>query len=469
MGKLLFIPMLTYGHFNCAINIGRYLIDKNPKHEIYFLVSDLWEKKLMKIEPKFKSLVYITDENAWSFSKPKEKNENKENEIVNKKIEEKKDDLDSLTKIISKPDKDWSDSSLSKVKGLSKFFECLSSIYDNYKDQILKLVNDLDPNLILYDHVVYPSYLMNRPWANLMSINPLFMNHHELPPYSSGYSSKKKLAEKEWIEFRKEFLINSTDFLTKASLKLIEEGEPAMKLDSFFIVSPYFNIYIYPKEINYFNDKIKLPGKWLRLDSPLSPSQKYMSINKNDQESRLNYLNQLFSIPKDFLKEGEKLIFFSVGSMASAYEKLMTRLYQLISNVPNHKFIISKGPIDHIKELPSNCIGDKFVDQIKILQVVDLMISHGGNNSLTECFHFGVPLVILPLFSDQPDNAMRLVDLDFGYKLDPFRCTQEDFNSTIIKALNNKELTNKMEKISQRIKKDNGMIKVLNEIEKYLN
>ena len=51
-----------------------------------------------------------------------------------------------------------------------------------------------------------------------------------------------------------------------------------------------------------------------------------------------------------------------------------------------------------------------------------------------------------------------------GYALNPFTCTQDELNQTINEALNNDELTNKMQAISKRICNDNGMNAVVNEL-----
>ena len=70
----------------------------------------------------------------------------------------------------------------------------------------------------------------------------------------------------------------------------------------------------------------------------------------------------------------------------------------------------------------------------------------------------------MPLFSDQPDNAQRLVDTGLGYRLDAFKCTQAQLNQTIREAIDNEQLTLKLQAISERIRADNGMNAVVKEL-----
>lgn len=85
-----------------------------------------------------------------------------------------------------------------------------------------------------------------------------------------------------------------------------------------------------------------------------------------------------------------------------------------------------------------------------------------GNNSLTECFHFGVPMLALPLFVDQLNNAVRLEECGYGYKVDVFDFKPDELRNGILKVLNDHELKEKMAKASKRIQNDNGVSRACN-------
>ena len=109
-------------------------------------------------------------------------------------------------------------------------------------------------------------------------------------------------------------------------------------------------------------------------------------------------------------------MYLSLGSLGSADIELMRRLVDVLGRT-RHRYIVSKGPLADQLELPANMWGEAQVPQTSVLPLVDVVISHGGNNTTTESIHFGKPMVVLPLFWDQYDNAQRVDELGFGIRL----------------------------------------------------
>jgi UDP:flavonoid glycosyltransferase YjiC (YdhE family) len=97
----------------------------------------------------------------------------------------------------------------------------------------------------------------------------------------------------------------------------------------------------------------------------------------------------------------------------------MRRLIATLAETP-HRVIVSMGPQHTELQLADNMVGTEFLPQTSILPQVDAVITHGGNNTVTECLYFGRPMVVLPLFWDQYDNAQRAHETGFGIRLDTY-------------------------------------------------
>lgn len=89
--------------------------------------------------------------------------------------------------------------------------------------------------------------------------------------------------------------------------------------------------------------------------------------------------------------------------MGSIDVELMKRIVSVLGKTP-YKYLVSKGQRGGEYELPDNCWGENFLPQMKILPLVDLVITHGGNNTITEAFSFGKLMIVMQLFGDQADK-----------------------------------------------------------------
>jgi MGT family glycosyltransferase len=166
------------------------------------------------------------------------------------------------------------------------------------------------------------------------------------------------------------------------------------------------------------------------------------------------------------LRTGEGgLIYLSLGSLGSADVDLMRRLVAVLSETP-HRYIVSKGPQHDEYDLADNMWGAEFVPQPSVLPLVDLVITHCGNNTTTECFHFGKPMIALPLFWDQYDNAQRVDELGFGVRLPTYAFEPDDMRHAIERLLTDADLRARMDAIARRLQAAPGTVRAAGLIER---
>jgi UDP:flavonoid glycosyltransferase YjiC (YdhE family) len=103
--------------------------------------------------------------------------------------------------------------------------------------------------------------------------------------------------------------------------------------------------------------------------------------------------------------------------------------------------------------------GEEFLPQPAILPQVDVVITHGGNNTVTESLHFGKPMVVLPLFWDQHDNAQRMQELGLGRRLDTYGHEPAELIAAIESLLADPLLPQRLNGISGRLQDDPGTVR----------
>ena len=110
--------------------------------------------------------------------------------------------------------------------------------------------------------------------------------------------------------------------------------------------------------------------------------------------------------------------------------------------------------------------GAEFLPQPALMPLVDLVITHGGNNTTTECFHFGKPMVVLPLFWDQYDNAQRVHETGFGVRLPTYSFEDQELLDAVERMLTATDLQVRMRRIGDRIQGAPGPVHVAGLIER---
>lgn len=81
--------------------------------------------------------------------------------------------------------------------------------------------------------------------------------------------------------------------------------------------------------------------------------------------------------------------------------------------------ILNTGRIDpaSLGRMPENVHAYSFVPQTEVLRHADVFLTHCGMGSVNEALACGVPMVMMPVMSDQPGNAARLLEMGLGRKV----------------------------------------------------
>ena len=142
----------------------------------------------------------------------------------------------------------------------------------------------------------------------------------------------------------------------------------------------------------------------------------------------------------------------------------MDRLIGFLADSP-HRVIVSKGPQAERIELAPNMWGEEFLPQTRIVPEVDVVLTHGGNNTVTECFHFGKPMVVLPLFWDQYDNAQRIDECGLGARLDTYAHEPDELLGAVDRLLADDALAGRLATLSANLQAAPGTVRAADLIE----
>lgn len=321
-------------------------------------------------------------------------------------------------------------------------FQALADGARYVDDQLRAVLDELRPDVVVEDNVVaFPALATGvRPWVRIVSCNPAEVKDELVPPVFSGYATGDRRGwDAYWEEYRRvigPLAAEHDDFCRSRGAA----GLPELEMIG---VSPWLNLYLYPQELDY-DRAAAMPGHWVRLESCVREEQ----------------------APWAPPEGGGPLVYLSLGSLGSADVELMQRLIDSLASLHGVRTVVSLGPQHNLLRLPDDLTGAEYLPQTAILPQADVVITHGGNNTVTECMHFGCPMVVLPLFWDQHDNAQRVQERGFGRGLDTYGHESDQLIEAVRRLLEAKPLRDRLHAISARLRQTPGTVRAAEAIER---
>ncbi|MBM3677295.1 MAG: glycosyltransferase family 1 protein [Actinobacteria bacterium] len=118
--------------------------------------------------------------------------------------------------------------------------------------------------------------------------------------------------------------------------------------------------------------------------------------------------------------------YVSLGSFLSARTDVLQRIVGALRTL-GWGAVVATGGTDPqaLGTLPSGWIVREHLPQVAALEACDIVVCHGGNNTVTEALTAGLPVIVAPFSTDQFAGAEDLRRAGLGDAMDPASTTDE--------------------------------------------
>jgi zeaxanthin glucosyltransferase len=403
------------------------------------------------------------------------------------------------------PLNEWAEQSSSNIlkKGIPNFLrDCIHYRHNDfgYKkfklniDKLHEKVLKIKPDLIFIDTLRAPFFIVFQGLATkivLISILPFSGKAVFIPPFYSSLIPKKNLFFKNYIGllwFKNKIIKNISLHLKNAitlgqnTSSYIARFSKEIKFDSKKNFD-YNRSYYY--SVKNLPELILIPKSFEFPHSDL-PNVYYAGLKINRERvkevniSNARYLAVIKLIGKFKIKNSNtKLIYCSLGTLSS-YDLEVAGLFfqkiaKLCNNFKDYIFIISSGDSYNPTKLlpiPQNMFVFPYVPQTDLLLHADIMITHGGINSILECIESCIPMLVYPLSLkwDQPGNSARVVYHGLGLKGNMRKDSANAMAKKLSKLFSNYQYyKNNLLKLHDEFEKENNPEKVIDILETLIN
>ncbi|KAL6738216.1 hypothetical protein Aduo_011787 [Ancylostoma duodenale] len=172
-------------------------------------------------------------------------------------------------------------------------------------------------------------------------------------------------------------------------------------------------------------------------------------------------LNNVKPLDQEFQRivdRAEGIVVFSFGSVTPS-EKMPSSwklaFIEAFKRFPKYHFIWRYVGTDLRGKLPPNVHVFKWLPQSDLLQnpKIKAFITHGGYNSVQESISAGVPLVAIPLFGDQPKNALLAERHRFGVTIHKSHLSADVIAKALDTILTDHSFSRNVKRLSQMVRK----------------
>jgi UDP:flavonoid glycosyltransferase YjiC (YdhE family) len=188
------------------------------------------------------------------------------------------------------------------------------------------------------------------------------------------------------------------------------------------------------------------------------------TFDRSSHETLPEYLSRPFEHP---------LIYVTLGTEAPNLPHIFPSVYRTILEGLHDEpgtVVLTVGRKRDPLELgahPANVHVERYIPQSLLLPHCDVVVTHGGHNTILAALNLGLPLVFTPFFADQFGNAKRCVELGVGQMMTKDELTPVNVQRAVREVLSDKRYRANAQRIQAEIQAMPGLgqgVKLLEEL-----
>lgn len=311
--------------------------------------------------------------------------------------------------------------------------------FANFRNQLQHTVNELKPGKICLDAHLGYYYALLSDSHDFLVLNTKLSTYKTkgVPPLSCGQVYRNSF----WYRFAAEvrwliaYIRTSCFYRFRHFVFHCKDEKYFISRELYKINKTFYDVFlplhasIFYLELNISRIKSAsciVANKRLEYDwRKLKPFEFYADLPYYSQLQPAEQWKELYLFLNKHAgrKKGRWLIYCAFGTITGRryrkIEQFIKKLLVIALHNPQFTLIISTGNNNN-PNIPAqeNVFMGSVLPQQNILAYTDMMITHGGMNSIQECLQYKVPMLVYPLNTkfDQPGNAARVQYHGFGLK-----------------------------------------------------
>lgn len=297
-----------------------------------------------------------------------------------------------------------------------------STLLDNLQERIAtvcEVINEFQPDVVATVSVVYEGAIAAQkaglPWVTLTaSLNPFIpeLVASEMKEQISGWTRERD------------------DIVDAAGVKVSFRLSDA--------VSPHANLAFTSNELIGH----KINPEFRRIGPSIPPG------DRGDETD----------FPWDRIRDDVPLIYMSLGYDTYNQPLVFQQVFEAVEGRDVQLVCVSGQAQIAPADVPSNVMLCDYAPQLLVLAASSMFITHGGATSVMESLFYGVPMLISPLWNDQPHQAFFIDREKAGVRCELHHASPAVLWKHMESVLQSKKIKESVEKLQGAYKRYEGAV-----------